>query len=214
MEKVETQNLASHKGGVLISGVIICMINSAIPACETHGMKIWRVTTSNINWTVEDGRRKILRLYWGDDVEEERRGWKMRGGYRNAWICSSGSKKSLHNKIGKQEARRHLWCIKNEYGFVQTLRLPFLSRGKARSGFPKHLSCMPERTLPSPQKSRSAFPKSLSGMTGMSRPSHMWVYVADCQTYMRIAHKSRICLREPMPSAVGRSRGVEDGGNE
>ena len=97
----------------------------------------------------------------------------MRGGYRNAWICSSGSKKSLHNKIGKQKARRHLWCIKNEYGFVQTLRLPFLSRGKARSVFPKHLSCMPERTLPSPQKARSAFPKSLSGMTGMSRPSHM-----------------------------------------
>ena len=49
MEKVETQNLASHKEGVLISGVIICMINSAILACETHGMKIWRVTTSNIN---------------------------------------------------------------------------------------------------------------------------------------------------------------------
>ena len=48
MEKVETQNLASHKEGVLISGVITCMINSAIPACETHGMKIWRVTTSNI----------------------------------------------------------------------------------------------------------------------------------------------------------------------
>jgi prolipoprotein diacylglyceryltransferase len=49
MEKVETQNLASHKGGVLISGVIICMINSAIPACETHEMKIWGAITSNIN---------------------------------------------------------------------------------------------------------------------------------------------------------------------
>ena len=49
MEKVETQNLASHKEGVLISGVITCMINSAIPACETHEMKIWGVTTSNIN---------------------------------------------------------------------------------------------------------------------------------------------------------------------
>ena len=97
----------------------------------------------------------------------------MRGGYRNAWICSSGSKKSLHNKIGKQEARRHLWCIKNEYGFVPTLCLPFLSRGKARAGFPKHLSCMPERALPSPQKARSAFPKSLYGMKGMSRPSHI-----------------------------------------
>ena len=49
MEKVETQNLASHKEGVQISGVIICMINSAILARETHGMKIWRVITSNIN---------------------------------------------------------------------------------------------------------------------------------------------------------------------
>ena len=49
MEKVETQNLASHKGGVLNSGVIICMINSAIPACETYGMKTWRAITSNIN---------------------------------------------------------------------------------------------------------------------------------------------------------------------
>ena len=49
MEKVETQNLASHKGMVQISGVIICMINSAIIARETHGMKIWRVITSNIN---------------------------------------------------------------------------------------------------------------------------------------------------------------------
>ena len=34
--KVETQNLASHKGGVLISEVIICMINGAILARETQ----------------------------------------------------------------------------------------------------------------------------------------------------------------------------------
>ena len=34
--KVETQNLASHKGGVLISEVIIYMMNCAIPACETQ----------------------------------------------------------------------------------------------------------------------------------------------------------------------------------
>ena len=34
--KVETQNLASHKEGVQISGVIICMMNCAIPACETQ----------------------------------------------------------------------------------------------------------------------------------------------------------------------------------
>ena len=34
--KVETQNLASHKGGVQISGVIICMINGAILARETQ----------------------------------------------------------------------------------------------------------------------------------------------------------------------------------
>ena len=47
--KVETQNLASHKEVVLISEVIICMMNCAIPACETHGMKIWRVITSNVN---------------------------------------------------------------------------------------------------------------------------------------------------------------------
>ena len=33
--KVETQNLASHEEVVLISEVIICMMNCAIPACET-----------------------------------------------------------------------------------------------------------------------------------------------------------------------------------
>ena len=56
MEKVETQNLASHEGGVQISGVIIYMINSAILTINsailtrgTHGMKIWRAITSNIN---------------------------------------------------------------------------------------------------------------------------------------------------------------------
>ena len=47
--KVETQDFASHKGVVQISGVIIYMINSAILACETPGMKIWRAITSNIN---------------------------------------------------------------------------------------------------------------------------------------------------------------------
>ena len=47
--KVETQNLASHEGAVQISGVIICMINGAILAHETHGMKIWRAITSNMN---------------------------------------------------------------------------------------------------------------------------------------------------------------------
>ena len=64
MKKVETQNFASHKEVVQFSRVIIYMINSAILARETPGMKIWRAITSNINWTVEDGRRKILRLYW------------------------------------------------------------------------------------------------------------------------------------------------------
>ena len=34
--KVETQDFASHKGVVLISEVIICMMNCAIPACETQ----------------------------------------------------------------------------------------------------------------------------------------------------------------------------------
>ena len=49
MKKVETQDFASHKGVVQISGVIIYMINSAILAHETPGMKIWRAITSNIN---------------------------------------------------------------------------------------------------------------------------------------------------------------------
>ena len=49
MKKVETQNLASHKEAVQISGVIICMINGVILARETPGMKIWRIITSNIN---------------------------------------------------------------------------------------------------------------------------------------------------------------------
>ena len=69
---------------------------------------------------------------------------------------------------------------------------------------------MPEHILLSPQRARSAFPKRLSGMKGMPRPSNIRVYIADCQTYMRNAHKSRICAREPMPLATGRSRGVED----
>ena len=34
--KVETQDFASHEGGVQISGVIICMINGAILARETQ----------------------------------------------------------------------------------------------------------------------------------------------------------------------------------
>ena len=36
--KVETQNFASHKGVVLISEVIICMINGAILARETQDL--------------------------------------------------------------------------------------------------------------------------------------------------------------------------------
>ena len=34
--KVETQDFASHEEVVLISEVIICMMNCAIPACETQ----------------------------------------------------------------------------------------------------------------------------------------------------------------------------------
>ena len=49
MKKVETQDFASHEEGVQFSGVIIYMINSVILARETHGMKIWRAITSNIN---------------------------------------------------------------------------------------------------------------------------------------------------------------------
>ena len=49
MKKVETQDFASHEEEVQFSGVIIYMINGAILARETHGMKIWRAITSNIN---------------------------------------------------------------------------------------------------------------------------------------------------------------------
>ena len=49
MKKVETQDFASHEEVVLISEVIICMMNCAILAHETPGMKIWRAITSNIN---------------------------------------------------------------------------------------------------------------------------------------------------------------------
>ena len=88
---------------------------------------------------------------------------------------------------------------------------PLMLCGKALSGFPKHRSRMPEHILPSPQKARSAIPKSLSGTEKTSCPSHTWTYITGCQANTRNAHKQRICIREPMPSAVGRSRGVEDG---
>ena len=64
MAKVETQNLASHKGVVQILSLDYRMRILQWIARETPGMKIWRAITSNINRTVEDVRRKILRLYW------------------------------------------------------------------------------------------------------------------------------------------------------
>ena len=91
------------------------------------------------------------------------------------------------------------------------MRQPLMLCGKSLSGFPKHRSRMPEHILPSPQKARSAFPKSLSGTKEKSCPSHVWTYITGCQANTRNAHKQRICVREPLPSAVGRSRGVEDG---
>ena len=48
-EKVETQNLASHKEGVQILSLDYRMRILQWIARETHGMKIWRAITSNIN---------------------------------------------------------------------------------------------------------------------------------------------------------------------
>ena len=68
MKKVETQNLASHEEGVQFSRVIIYMINSAIFASH-EGKSIY---SSAYNCLLdcygEDGRRKILRLYWADAI--------------------------------------------------------------------------------------------------------------------------------------------------
>ena len=47
--KVETQDFASHKEGVQILSLNYRMRILQWIAQETHGMKIWRVTTSNIN---------------------------------------------------------------------------------------------------------------------------------------------------------------------
>ena len=47
--KVETQNLASHEEGVQILSLDYRMRILQWIACETHGMKIWRVITSNVN---------------------------------------------------------------------------------------------------------------------------------------------------------------------
>ena len=69
---------------------------------------------------------------------------------------------------------------------------------------------MPEHILPSPRKGFSAIPKSLSGMVEKSDLYHNWVYITDLQTDTWNANKRRICVREPLPWAVGRSRGVEE----
>ena len=49
MEKVETQNLASHKEGVQILSLDYRMRILQWIARETYGMKTWRAITSNIN---------------------------------------------------------------------------------------------------------------------------------------------------------------------
>ena len=66
--KVETQDFASHEGGMQISGLIIYMINSAILASH-EGKSIY---SSAYNCLLDcngvDGRRKIMRLYWAGAV--------------------------------------------------------------------------------------------------------------------------------------------------
>ena len=47
--KVETQNLASHKGGVQILSLDYRMRILQWIARETHGMKIWRAITNDVN---------------------------------------------------------------------------------------------------------------------------------------------------------------------
>ena len=47
--KVETQDFASHKEGVQILSLDYRMRILQWIARETHGMKIWRVITSNVN---------------------------------------------------------------------------------------------------------------------------------------------------------------------
>lgn len=69
---------------------------------------------------------------------------------------------------------------------------------------------MTEHTFTHPQKARSACRKSLSGMDGKALPSHKRVYYTDSQTHARNAQKPRICVRTPHPTAVERSRGVEE----
>jgi len=84
--KVETQDFASHKQG-----------KHLFSAYSSHA----RYCQGLI------GRRKILRLYWACAVERVMRGRKMRGAYRDAWIYSYSSKKSLQNKFSKQKLQRH-----------------------------------------------------------------------------------------------------------
>ena len=47
--KVETQNLASHEGGVLILSLDYRMRILQWIARETHGRKIWRAITNDVN---------------------------------------------------------------------------------------------------------------------------------------------------------------------
>ena len=62
--KVETQDFASHKEGAQFSRVIIYMINSAILASH-EGKSIYSSAYNCLpDCNGEDGRRKILRLYW------------------------------------------------------------------------------------------------------------------------------------------------------
>ena len=68
MKKVETQDFASHKEGVQISGVIICMINGAILASHKEKSIYSSAYNCLLDCNGVDGRRKILRLYWADAI--------------------------------------------------------------------------------------------------------------------------------------------------
>ena len=67
--KVETQNLASHKGVVQISGVITCMINGVILARETQDFASllgWRRYFYHSDKGYRDYSRKntLSRCFW------------------------------------------------------------------------------------------------------------------------------------------------------
>ena len=68
MKKVETQDFASHKEVVQISGVITCMINGVILASRKEKSIYSSAYNCLLDCNGVDGRRKILRLYWADAI--------------------------------------------------------------------------------------------------------------------------------------------------